>query len=208
MKRLILSVLSLSFICAASFGQVVEEDPYRVYGKDTIYPLRDGRFILHEKIYKERAPYLTLAYGANRNFKKSTVEQNMMITYHHFLGKLGLSLGYHTSSDIKVWWRSYQKLNDFWLGGGYRYEHPKFNLSAFVGPSLSYGSWIAWSDELEENRAYGFTTLGGVAEVQMTYRLLYDVGVGLSLYGSVSEYHAVAGAQVHFFFSTAFVRNY
>jgi hypothetical protein len=208
MKRLILSLVSLSFICALGFGQDVIEDTYKVYGKDTIYPLRDGRFIFNEKIYKERSPYLTLAYGAGYNFLQPGVEQNMMVSYHHFIKNYGLSLGYHASSDIKVWWRSYQKLNDFWLGGGWRFERPRWNIGVFAGPSLAYGSWIAWSEERQENRAYGFTTLGGVAEMQLTYRIFYDVGLGLTLHGSYNKYYSVAGAQIHLFFSTAFVRNY
>lgn len=208
MKRLILSLLSLSFICVASLGQAETEETYKVFGKDTIYPIRDGRFIFNEKIYKEKAPYLTLAYGAGYNYKQPGVEQNMMVSYHHFIGKYGLSLGYHASSDIKVWWRSYQKLNDFWLGGGWRFERPRYNIGVFAGPSLAYGSWIGWSEERGENRAYGFTTLGGVAEVQLTYRLLYDLGVGLTLHSSINRYYSIAGAQVHLFFSTAFVRNY
>lgn len=207
MKRLLLFLIPLSFIGTAAFGQA-EDDGFLAYGKDTIYPIRDNRFIFNEKIYRQNAPFLTLGYGAGYNFLRDSIEQNMMITYHHFIGNLGLSIGYHTSSDIKVWWRSYQKLNDFWLGGGYHIERPRYNFSAFAGPSLAYGSWIAWSDEHEENRAYGFTTLGGVAELQFTYRILYDVGIGASLYGSVNRYYAVAGAQIHLFFSTAFVRNY
>lgn len=208
MKRLIFLLLPLSFICAIGTAQVVGEEDFRVIGKDTIYPLRDGRFIFHERIYKENSPYLTMAYGAGYNFRQPGVEQNMMITYHHFLGKLGLSLGYHSSSDQKVWWRSYQKLNDFWLGAGWRYERPRFNVSAFAGPGLAYGSWIAWSDVHQENRAYGFTTIGGTAELQLTYRILYDVGLGMTLYASHNRFYSVAGAQIHLFFSTAFVRNY
>lgn len=207
MKRLLFLLIPLSFICADASGQTEGED-FIVYGNDTVLPIRDGRFVLHGKIYRQHAPNLTLGYGAGYNFKHDSIEQNMMITYHHFLGNMGLSLGYHTSSNIKVWWRSYQKLNDFWLGAGYHYERPRYHFSAFAGPSLAYGSWIAWSDEHQENRAYGFTTVGGVAEVQMTYRLFYDVGLGMSLYGSLNRFYAVAGAQIHLFFSTAFVRNY
>lgn len=207
MKRLLILLIPLSFICANLYGQT-EEENFLAFGKDTIFPIKDHRFIFNERIYRENAPYITLGYGAGYNFDRDSIEQNMMITYHHFIGNIGLSLGYHTSSDIKVWWRSYQKLNDFWLGGGYHIERPRYNFSAFAGPSLAYGSWIAWSDEHQENRAYGFTTVGGVAEVQFTYRILYDVGLGMSLYGSFNRFYQVAGAQVHLFFSTAFVRNY
>ena len=209
MKRFFLIIIPLSFIWSVSvFAQEGEDESFQVFGKDTVYPLRDGRFILNERIYKKNSPYLTMAYGAGYNINKSTIEQNLLISYHHFIRNVGLSIGYHASSDIQVWWRSYQKQNDLFLAGGWRLEGLRYNLGVFAGPSLAYGSYVAWSDEHEGNRAYGFTTLGGVAELQFTYRIFYDIGVGLSLYGSYNKDYAVAGAQVHLFFSTAYVRNY
>lgn len=208
MKKLILFLIPLSFLCSVGFAQVEEEENFLVFGKDTVLPLKDGRILFDEKIYKKNSPYMTMAYGMGYNFKKSASEQNLMVSYHHFVNNIGLGIGYHTSSDIKVWWRSYQKVIDLWIGGGWRYERLRYNLGVFAGPAISYGSYINWSDEHQENRAYGFTTVGGVAEVQFTYRLLYDVGIGASFYGSYNKYYTVAGAQIHLFFSTAFVRNY
>ena len=209
MKKILFLLPALSFIWSATiFAQVIEGEDYQVFGKDTVYPLKDGRFLLNERIYKQNSPYLTLAYGAGYNHKKSSIEQNLIISYHHFIRNVGLGIGYHTSSDIQVWWRSFQKQNDLFLAGGWRLEGLRYNLGIFAGPSLAYGSYIAWSDERGENRAYGFTTLGGMAEIQLTYRIFYDIGVGLSLYGSYNKYYAVTGAQFHLFFSTAYIRDY
>lgn len=208
MKKLILLLMPLSFLCIMAQAQVDDEDNFKVIGKDTIYPLKDGRILFNERIYRENASYMTFAYGAGKNFRQGGLEQDLMVGYHHFINNIGISIGYHASSDIQVWWRSYQKLNDLWLGAGWRHESLRYNLGIFAGPSFSYGSYIAWSEPRQEDRAYGFTTLGGVAEIQLTYKLLYDLGLGLSLYGSYNRYYAVAGAQIHLFFSTAFVRNY
>ena len=208
MKKLILILIPLSFLCSMSFAQVDEEDGFLVYGKDTVLPLKDGRILFNEKIYKKNSPYLTMAYGVGNNFSLGGLEQDMMITYHHFIGDIGLGVGYHASSDIQVWMKSWHKLNDFWLGAGWRYEGLRYNLSVFAGPSFSYGQYIAWNDIKQKEYSNYFRELGGVAEIQLTYRLLYDVGVGLSLYGSLNRYYSVAGAQIHLFFSTAFVRDY
>lgn len=208
MKKLILILIPLSFLCSMSFAQVEEEDSFLVYGKDTVYPLRDGRILFNEKIYKKNSPYLTLAYGTGKRFDLPGLEQNMMISYHHFIGNIGIGIGYHASSDIQVWMRSWNKLNDLWLSGGWRYERLRYNLGVFAGPSLSYGKYIVLDDIEQTELSYAFRTLGAVAEVQFTYRLLYDLGVGLSLYGSINQNYSVAGAQVHLYFSTAFVRNY
>ncbi len=206
MKKLILILIPLFFLCSKGFAQVEDEEGFLVYGKDTVFPLRDNRILLDEKIYQKNSPYLTMAYGVGNNFSLGGFEQDMMITYHHFIGDIGLSLGYHASSDIQVWMRSWHKLNDFWLGAGWRLERPRFNLGIFAGPSLAYGRYIY--TEGQKDFSNYFRTLGGVAEVQLTYKLLYDVGVGLSLYGSVNNQYSVAGAQLHLYFSTAFVRNY
>jgi len=208
MKKLILILTPLFFLCSMGFAQVEEEDGFLVYGKDTVFPLSDGRILFNEKIYKENSPYLTLAYGFGNNFTQGGLEQDMMITYHHFIGDIGLGIGYHASSDIQVWMKSWHKLNDFWLGAGWRYERLRYNLSIFAGPALAYGQYIEWDVDEQKDLSNYFRTFGGVAEIQFTYRLLYDVGVGVSLYGSMNKLYTVAGAQVHLFFSTAFVRNY
>lgn len=208
MKKLILILIPLSFLCSMGFAQVEEEETFQVFGKDTVLLLKDGRFIFNEKIYKKNSSYLTLAYGAGKNFTHDGIEQDMMFSYHHFLGDIGIGMGYHASSDIQVWMKSWHKLNDFWFGAGWHYERLRYNLGVFVGPSFAYGQYLAFDDVKQKEYSYYFRGIGAVAEVQMTYRLFYDMGVGLSLYGSLNNNYSVAGAQLHLFFSTAFVRNY
>jgi len=122
MKKLFLVILPLFFIWSAPGIAQEEDETFQVHGKDTVYPLKDGRFMVREKIYKKNSPYMTMAYGAGMNMGKKTIEHNLLISYHHFINKIGVGIGYHTSSDIKVWWRSYQKQNDLFLAGGGRHE--------------------------------------------------------------------------------------
>ncbi|TSA36872.1 MAG: hypothetical protein D4R64_06515 [Porphyromonadaceae bacterium] len=202
-------LLSLSFLISFTvFGQEKEKKKNTSEAADTTIVLSKGRIVYKNRIYRQNASYLTIAYGTGYGFESKLIEQNMTLSYQQFIKKIGLQLGYHSSSDTKIWWRSYQKLNDLYLGIGKRWESPRYNLSVFGGPSLAYGSYIAWNAERQKDWAYGFLTGGFHAEAQATYKIAYDIGIGLSLYGSVNRYYSVTGAQIHLFFSTAFVRNY
>lgn len=199
MIRRILIMLPLTFLFILPVNSQ-EADSAMVMGKN--------RIVYKGRIYKQNAPYLTLAYGGGYGFESDLIEQNMTVAYQHFLKGVGLRIGYHSSSDTKIWWRSYQKLNDLFIGIGHRWEGNRFNIALFGGPSFAYGSYIAWNEARQKDWAYGFTTLGGHGEIQMTYKLMYDLGIGLSLYGSLNRWYSAAGGQIHLFFSTSFVRNY
>ncbi len=203
---LFLIPLSLAFAYPA-VAQVEEEDELAV-NKDTVIQIDDNRFIYRSKIYKKNTPYVTLGYGAGMNLGKKTIEQNMTISYHYFIKGLGVGLGYHTSKDDKVWWRSHQTLIDYHLLVGKRWDGVKYNIAGFVGPSFAKGEYITYVEEVEEDRYFPFSTFGFEAELQYTYRLLYDVGIGISAYTSLNKYTQVVGAQLHLFFSTAYVRSY
>jgi len=175
---------------------------------DSTVIIGNNRIVHQGRIYRQNAPYVTLGYGMGYNLGKGSAEQNMMVSYHHFIKGIGLFGGYHSSSDEKIWWRSYQKLTDLYLGVGKRWETIRLNASIFGGPSLAYGSYTGSHPDHGKDWAWGFMQPGLVLEGQLSYRLLYDVGLGLSFYGSLNRYYQVAGAQVHLFFSTAYVRNY
>jgi len=200
MKKLWILLLPLSFLSSHITAQEVTDS--------SVVVLKEGRFIYQGRIYKENASYVTLGYGAGWNLGKNTIEQNMILSYHHFIKGLGLFGGYHSSSDNKIWWRSYQKLNDVFIGAGKRWENTKLNAAIFAGPALSYGSYKTWNPEKEKEWAYGFLEPGLFIEAQLTYQILYDVGIGLTCYSSLNRYYKVAGAEIHLFFSTAYVRNF
>jgi hypothetical protein len=202
-------LLPLSFLI--SFALTGQEEPVKKKSKETAdstIVLSKGRIVHKDRIYRQNAPYLTAAYGAGYGFESEMVEQNMTLSFQYFFKKIGLQLGYHSSSDTKIWWRSYQKLNDLYLGVGKRWEGTRYNFSIFGGPAYAYGSYIDWNEARQKEWAYGFSTGGLHADLQATYKIAYDIGVGLSVYGSLNRYYSAAGAQVHLYFSTAFVRNY
>jgi len=208
MKNIFLFLIPLSFAFATPAMAQVEEEDELTSSRDTVIRIDERRFIYKGKIYRDNSPYITMGYGAGVNLGLKSVEQNMTLSYHHFIMGIGLGLGFHSTSDEKIWWRSYQKLNDLHLMVGKRWEGVKHNVSVFAGPSYAYGSYVGWNETLGKNWAYGFNTVGAVAELQYSYRIFYDVGLGVSAYTSLNKFTRVAGAQLHLFFSTAFVRSY
>lgn len=208
MKAFFLFLIPMYIAFAPALFAQVEEEDIAGAREDTVIKIDDRRFIYKGKIYKENSPYLTLGYGLGKNFAQDTLEQNLMISYHHFVKGFGLSLGYHTSKTNKAWWREYQTLVDYYFSVGKRWEGINYNISVFAGPSYATGGYVEFNETIGKNRYYPIRTVGGVAELQLTYRFTYDIGIGLSAYTSMNKYIQVAGAQVHLFFSTAYVRSY
>jgi hypothetical protein len=210
MIRKILLLLPLSFLVMIPLN--AQEEVTKKSEKqeaDTTMVISKNRIVYQGRIYRQNASYLTFGYGLGYGFESRLREQNMTLSYHHFIKGLGLAVGYHASSDLPAWWRSYQKLNDFYLQVGKRWDpSPHWNFAVFGGPSYAYGWYIAWNEIYQEDRAFSFKTAGLYCNAEVTYRPLYDVGIGLSVYGSVNQYYSTVGAQIHLFFSTAFVRNF
>lgn len=204
MTRKIWILLPLSFLIGFSvYGQDKEKKKIDNQDSDSTIVLSKGRIVYQNRIYKQNASYLTMGYGAGFGFESKKIEQNMILSYHYFINKIGLQLGYHSSSDTKIWWQSYQKLNELFLGAGRRWEGLRYNYSAFAGPSWAYGNYL-----VTDSLFHPFGNPGLHAEVQATYKIAYDLGIGLSVYGSLNRAYSAVGAQIHLYFSTAYVRRY
>jgi len=200
--------MSLSVLIGlTAFGQEAEPKKKASEVIDSAIVLGKGRIVYKNRIYRQNASYITLGYGAGFGFESRQVEQNMSFSYHHFIKNFGLQAGYFSSSDTKTWWNSDQKVKNLSLGVGKRWEATRYNVSVFGGPSWASGSYL-WTDSLQKEKVHYFSTLGVHAEVLATYKISYDIGLGLSLVGCLNKQYSVAGAQIHLFFSTAFVRNY
>jgi len=198
-------LILLSVFCLAGLtviGQENDKKSTNTENPDSVYVIGKGRIVYKNKIYRQNAPYLTAGYGAGYSFESKKIEQDMSASFQYFFPKFGLQIGYHTSSDTKIWWKSYQKLNDLFLGVGKRWENTRYNFAVFGGPTWSYGNYL-----VTDSTYQGFHSLAFRGEALATYKLSYDVGVGLSLCTSVNKDYSTVAAQIHLFFSTAFIRN-
>jgi hypothetical protein len=91
-----------------------------------------------------------------------------------------------------------------YLAAGWRRETQKSNLAVFGGVSRAYGANFHHADSLGRNYYRGFTAPGFYASVDYTFKIFYDLGLGVSLFESVNRSYNVTGIQLHVYFSGAF----
>lgn len=166
-------------------------------------------FIAGNKIYRPYANYVTLATGYNYNFGLKHFEQNASIAYHFRIKDNNFQTGYHISSDEFFLNRSYQMLNDIFFLYGIRRDSSKTNWGAYGGLTYAFGSTYAYSkiDSASGNEIKKYKTLhkiGFYAEAEITRKIFYDFGLGLSLYTSINKSYQVAGLKLHLYFSSAY----
>lgn len=164
-------------------------------------------FIIGNKIYKGGSSWLKISQGMGYHFWLGQVEYNTTIAYSFRIKKLYFQFGYHVSSDKFFTKPSLQKLNDIYGCIGKRKEQKKYNLAYFIGLSYAYGATLdhrEWNNGVISNWYRGFAKPGLLGTIDYTYKLSYDIGIGLSLYGSVNPYYNVLGVQLHFYLSGAY----
>jgi hypothetical protein len=165
----------------------------------------DKEFILDNAIYSKKNNWITISAGTGYNSGRKTRESNADASFHLQVSKIiCLQTGYHISSDEFFLNRSLQKLNDIHIGVGYRKEKDQTNFAFFTGPAYSYGSnfYEINSKGIKTYKIY--RTAGIYTVVQLTYKLFYDIGFGLSLYSSLNTKYQVFGVQLHIYLSGAY----
>lgn len=163
--------------------------------------------IIKDKIYKPGSSWLKIGEGYGYHYSLDEFELNTLISFTVRIKNVYLQGGYHVSCDKFFTKHSYQKLNDFYIATGWRKETNKANITAFIGPSYAYGGTLDHVTDtggVHQKWYRGFNDLGIYGCIDYTFKLYYDLGFGLSLYGSANKSYSVIGLQAHFYFSGAF----
>ena len=183
-----------------------------VFSQDTTNQVKSNpeqEFIYGNNVYKPNSSWLSLGFGKSYDFAQKQFEQSINIDLHIRIKKMFFSTGYHTTSDAFFYSGSVQQvhsiqaLNDVHLCVGLRKEKFKSNISVFAGPSYVYGTTYDFTDSLNVKWYRNFKNPGLYLSVQYTYKIFYDLGVGVSLYSSINKYYSVVGLQLHLYFSNA-----
>jgi len=161
-----------------------------------------------DKVYKTGSNWFTagIGYGYATNLRSD--QTNFALAYHHRYHAMYFNLGYHYSSDQFFLKRPMIRLNDVHLGAGLRFEFNHFNFAFFIGPTWSFGSLYSYTNDWGVDIYRFFHTAGAHTELQFTWKFFYDLGIGTSLYGSFNKEYQVVGAQLHFYFSSAYKAKY
>ncbi|MFO7880590.1 MAG: hypothetical protein ACQES0_05730 [Bacteroidota bacterium] len=157
-----------------------------------------------DRIYQTGSNWMTAGLGPGYSTTLEEQQINMAIAYHFRYKPIYFKVGYHFTDDqffMKERRRNMGYQNDIVGAAGIRYEKRYINLAFFIGPSFAFGML-----ERPENPNVGdgYYALGVMPEVQITYKMFYDVGVGASLYGSFNKNHQCVGLRFHIYFSGAY----
>lgn len=164
-------------------------------------------FIIGNKIYKNGSNWFKTAQGIGYHFWLKQFEYNTTFAYNIRIKKIYMQFGYHVSSDVFLTKPTLQRLNDIYLTLGLRKEKRYFNIASFGGISYAYGGTLdhtEWKDGKMTKWYKGFSQPGLFGTVDISFKPLYDVGIGVSLYGSINKYYNVAGIQLHLYLSGAY----
>ncbi len=165
-------------------------------------------FIIGNKIYKQNTNWFKVGQGISYHFSLKQVEYNSTLAYAFKFQKHWFQAGYHVSSDRFFIKPSMQRLNDLYILYGKRKESMKWNIAAFAGLSFAYGGTYhhsEWGVDGSETKWYiGFNQIGLVGMLDVTYKPVYDMGIGVSLFASFNKRYDVAGIMFHLYLSGAY----
>lgn len=171
------------------------------------YTQNDEEFIIGNRIYKANSNWFKISQGMSYHFMLGEKEYNTTLAYSFRIKNKWFRAGYHVSSDKFFIKPSMQRLNDLFFLYGIRKEANKFNISTFAGLTFAYGGTFhhaEWSNGTLTKWYVGFNQIGLFGTVDFTFKPTYDLGIGLSLFGSVNKKYNVVGIQLHIFLSGAY----
>lgn len=176
---------------------------------------QDSEIFEHNRnVFKTEDRWLTFGVGGTLNTELQEREINIDLAFHQRIWKLYFQTGYHRNSDEFVYNFNMQKsnsvrvMNDLYLGTGLRISRLYSNVTFFVGPSYSYGSKLYSVDSLGNDTGIIYDALGLYTNFNFTYKLAYDLGIGVTLYDSYNKDYHVYGFRIHLYFSGAFRKKF
>jgi hypothetical protein len=157
-----------------------------------------------DKIYQTGSNWMTVGMGPGISTTLEEQQFNMAIAYHFRYKPIYFKIGYHYTDDqffMKDRLRNISFQNDIVGAAGIRIEERYVNLAFFIGPTLAFGTLHRPENP---NISDGYYALGVMPELQATFKMFYDVGIGTSFYGSFNNKHQCIGLRLHVYFSGAY----
>jgi hypothetical protein len=209
-KGTILTIIIFFIINSLSlFGQEAPTVQEKTTRPLTKWERRFGEIRYGENIYRKGSNWLNFGLGYGYHINKEALNKNVSLTYYHRYKGMFFDAGIHYSSPKIVrlkplgFEKTMERLIDTHAGAGLRLENRWLHFGFFIGPSFA----TTWTPESKVKSLIHYN-LGAHIEAQLIYKYLYDLGVGLSFYGSFNKRYQVAGIQLTLYFSNAFVTKY
>jgi hypothetical protein len=140
--------------------------------------------------------WLNVGFGEGLNTTLPFTESVLNVDLHFHIGPRYFQLGTFLSGDRFLSFNNY----NIHLCYGKRWENVKRNIYLCAGPSYSYGFPFVQGNY--ENTLYN--EVGLYVEAQYTYKLAYDLGLGLSVFDDINSRQNVYGLRVELYFSGAY----
>lgn len=179
----------------------------------------DSEFILKGNHFVPRRPWVTIGLGYGYNFSESMGEPNFFMDFlYQFKDKYQcIGAGYLTSRDQFLDHgnqslflpHSYVRhsTNSLHALYGWRIERMRHNFAFSAGPAYNWGYRHSHIDSLGRPYHEAYREIGLYANLQYSFKIFYDIGTGLSLWGSYSSHYKVMGLSWHIYLSSAFKRK-
>ncbi len=177
-----------------------------------------GEFIYNGWHYVPHRPWVTVGYGYGYSFSEQCYEPHFMLDAHfrvqqkHYLGAGFVTsrnqfLDHDTEAILLPHQYVKHSVNSLHVMYGWRYEHLMHNVACFAGPAYNWGYQSAFTDSAGNHYVYPYNELGLYASLQYTRKVYYDIGLGISMFGAVSQSYQVAGLTLHVYLSSAYKRT-
>lgn len=172
---------------------------------------RFGEVKYNDKVYLQGSNWFSFGLGPGLHIGPNTKNQSFAMAYHHRFRPIYFNIGWHYTTPELIGFKpirilhQMEFLNDIHSGVGLRTEGRWHHISFFIGPSWAL-SLIPNSES--ENASTFHNALGAYVEVEIMFKYFYDMGFGVNLFGSFNKYYQIAGLQVSFYFSNAFINNF
>ena len=167
--------------------------------KDTAVYDRKKEIAFDGKRYRVYNNWLSVGAGANYNTRWPKDEKNIAVDFSFHLKENYFRAGAFQSGTDFTAANNYS----FHACYGLRKEEERYNLSAFIGPSLSYFR-RPLSDSTNYNLGTVYNQVGGYIAVEAVYKFKYDVGIGGQLFCDYNQVQMVYGARIILYFSSAY----
>jgi hypothetical protein len=171
----------------------------QLWQKDTMPYNRKEELIYDGKRYRKYNNYLTIGGGYLWSSVRNMEQKVLAGDFNFHLQKQYFQIGFLMSGKEFLGNNNLQGH----IGIGYRKEKDQSNLAFFVGPS--YSTFITTKlDTAGEYFPIINTTMGAYICAQYIYKVKYDVGIGLELFGDFSPKQQMGGVKLIAFFSGAY----
>lgn len=183
-----------------------------VFGKDPDNQLsalykaeynRKAEIKLDGKKYRIYNNYVTFGIGKgynsiwNQGFVTTGIDFNFHLGKTYFqAGGYVQGPGFYNKEQVQLH-----------LAGGYRKESYQYFWAAFGGISYSNGYYPVMVNGIvhQDSTVYPIMSqVGAYAALQMFYKLKFDYGIGLTVFGDVNSKQYMVGARIELFFSGAY----